>query len=104
MWMNTSAFQSGRPASRTSTRTAGSALRRAASALPADPPPTITTSWANLLRRDLPVDHVEVHALAAPVVARADVDRDGQQVHRAHEDQRPAVVDPVDVVGEPLDQ
>src|SRR3954452_24158036 len=104
MWMKTSARQSGRPASSTSTRTAGSALRRAGSALPADPPPTITTSWANLLSRDLPVDHGEVHALALAVEPRAHVDGDGQHVQRAHEDQRAAVVDPVDVIGQPLDQ
>jgi hypothetical protein len=44
MWMKMSHFQSGRPASRTSTEVDGSALRRLASALPAEPPPTITKS------------------------------------------------------------
>ncbi len=39
MWMKTSAFQSGRPASSTSTLFDGSAERRFASAQPALPPP-----------------------------------------------------------------
>src|SRR4051794_20034575 len=44
MWMKTSQRQSGRPASSTSTRVEASALRRLASAQPAEPPPTITKS------------------------------------------------------------
>src|SRR5687768_18149631 len=45
MWMKTSHDQSGRPASRRSTRFDGSSDSRAASAHPADPPPTITKSY-----------------------------------------------------------
>jgi hypothetical protein len=44
MWMNTSHQESIRPASRTSTRVDASAERRFASALPAEPPPTMTKS------------------------------------------------------------
>ena len=42
--MKTSQGQSGRPASSTSTLVHGSADSRLASALPAEPPPTITKS------------------------------------------------------------
>src|SRR5882672_8478802 len=45
MWMKTSKDQSVRPASRTSTRFAGSAERRAASTQPAEPPPTMMKSY-----------------------------------------------------------
>ena len=41
MWMNGSQMKSGRPASSTSTRVVASAESRAASALPAEPPPTM---------------------------------------------------------------
>src|SRR5512144_248859 len=44
MWRNTSNRQSGRPASRTRTLVPGSSLRRLARTLPAEPPPTMTTS------------------------------------------------------------
>ena len=42
MWMKTSQRESGRPASSTSTDVDGSAERRLASTLPAEPPPTMT--------------------------------------------------------------
>lgn len=45
IWMKTSHRRSGRPASRTSTWLAGSAESRLASALPAEPPPTMTKSY-----------------------------------------------------------
>ena len=44
MWMKTSHSESVRPASSTSTRLAGSSESRLASALPAEPPPTMTKS------------------------------------------------------------
>src|SRR4051794_12395716 len=47
MWMKTSHRLSIRPASRTSTRVDASALSRFASALPAEPPPTMTKSWVS---------------------------------------------------------
>src|SRR6516162_2662455 len=49
MWMNTSNGSSGRPASSTRTRLPGSALSRFASALPAEPPPTMTKSLCDAL-------------------------------------------------------
>src|SRR5689334_18979266 len=48
MWMNAPISQSAWPASRTSTLVPGSAERRLASAQPAEPPPTITTSYRSL--------------------------------------------------------
>src|SRR4051812_35800991 len=44
MWMKTSHFESGRPASSTSTLVVGSAESRLASAEPAEPPPTMRKS------------------------------------------------------------
>jgi hypothetical protein len=44
MWMNTSQAKSGLPASSTMTFVEPSAVSRSASAQPADPPPTMTTS------------------------------------------------------------
>ncbi len=48
MWMNGSIFQSEWPASRTRTLVPESAESRFASAQPAEPPPTMTTSYRSL--------------------------------------------------------
>src|SRR5271165_5552790 len=56
--MKTSHRQSGRPASSTSTRFAGSALSRLASALPAEPPPTMTKSYRTSAMRQLCANRV----------------------------------------------
>src|SRR6185503_13973136 len=55
MWMNGSILKSERPASRSSTLVPGSAERRLAKAHPADPPPTITTSYRSVIASPLPV-------------------------------------------------
>src|SRR5690349_7998873 len=57
-----------------------------------------------LLDRDLLVDQAEVDALAVADDAGAHEDRDGEDVHRPHVDQRALVVDEVGVVGQPLVQ
>src|SRR3954454_9202339 len=57
MWMNGSIRQSLRPASRTRTLVPLSAERRFARAHPAEPPPTMTTSYRSLaIRRPLPLE------------------------------------------------
>src|SRR5512135_209768 len=74
MWTKTSNRQSGRPASRTRTRVPGSSVRRLASTLPADPPPTMTTSKRSdtrpILARQLPNGE---SVTARPVAVRAGV-------------------------------
>src|SRR5215218_9965422 len=55
MWMKTSHSESLRPASSTSTRFAGSAESRLPSALPAEPPPTMTKSyWEAVMGAGIP--------------------------------------------------
>src|SRR5215207_9233508 len=55
MWMKTSHSESLRPASRTRTRFAGSSDSRLPSALPAEPPPTMTKSyWDAVMRAGIP--------------------------------------------------
>src|SRR5919204_6144511 len=65
---------------------------------PGRPPTSPTAS----LRWDLPVDHVEVHSLRAPVELGAHVDRYREHVHAAHKPERRRLVHAVDIVLEPL--
>src|SRR5512143_3546013 len=65
MWRNTSNRQSGRPASRTRTLVPGSSLRRWARTLPAEPPPTMTTSNRCGTGRMLAVQLPDGEAMAA---------------------------------------
>src|SRR3954470_15855779 len=64
MWTKTSNRKSGRPASRTRTRTDGSADSRLARTQPADPPPTMTKSYRAPLTRPMLAARVGPHATA----------------------------------------
>src|SRR5256886_16010545 len=70
MWMKTSNRYSGRPAASTRTRLSGAALSGLASALPAEPPPTMTKSFRDAL-------------IAPPVTLSSSPDTQRQLVRKA---------------------
>src|ERR671935_108845 len=70
---------------------------------PSDAVQEPATNWSrSLLDGDLLVDRLEVDALRAPDGPRDHVDHDRQRVQDPHVHQRLLVVDPVQVVAEPL--